>query len=100
MTHSEARVPAPAFAFMFLDLCVLNSAIPYACALSPVYLPIKGALVEAVDWGLLLAIAALGHGTSVETILGLGWRHLTTVLGTTAVIFVVVSGGLLLVHPG
>jgi hypothetical protein len=32
----------------------------------------------------------------VKTIIGLGWRHITTVLGASAVIFVVVTGGLLL----
>jgi hypothetical protein len=34
----------------------------------------------------------------VKTIIGLGWRHITTVLGTTAVIFAIVTGGLLLVR--
>ncbi len=45
-------------------------------------------------------IAALGHGASVETIFGFGGRHHITVLGTTAVIFVVVTGGRLPVHLG
>ena len=51
-------------------------------------------LVDISTWGLLLAIGALGLGTSVKTIAGLGWRHITTVLGATAVIFIVVTGGL------
>ena len=54
--------------------------------------------MEASTWGLLLAIGALGLGTSIKTIIGLGWRHITTVLGTTAVIFVVMTGGLLLMR--
>ena len=54
----------------------------------PVYAPVKSVLVEVSTWGLLLAIGALGLGTSVKTIIGLGWRHVTTVLGATAVIFV------------
>jgi hypothetical protein len=34
----------------------------------------------------------------VKTIIGLGWRHITTVLGATAVIFVVVTGALMLMR--
>jgi uncharacterized membrane protein YadS len=55
-------------------------------------------LVDASTWGLLLAIGALGLGTSIQTIIRLGWRHITTVLGSTAVIFVIVTGGLLLMR--
>lgn len=65
-------------------------------SLAPIYVPVKSVLVEVSTWGLLLAIGALGLGTSVKTIIGLGWRHITTVLGASAVIFVVVTGGLLL----
>jgi uncharacterized membrane protein YadS len=67
-------------------------------SLLPTYAPIKSALVEASTWGLLLAIGALGLGTSVKTIIALGWRHITTVLGSTAVIFAIVTAGLLLVR--
>jgi uncharacterized integral membrane protein (TIGR00698 family) len=80
---------------VFLLLCILNSAMPLAPSWMPVYTPMKSVLVEISTWGLLLAIGALGLGTSVKTIIGLGWRHITTVLGTTAVIFVVVTGGLM-----
>jgi uncharacterized integral membrane protein (TIGR00698 family) len=93
--HGEARVPVPGFAIVFLLLCILNSAMPLAPSWMPVYTPMKSVLVEISTWGLLLAIGALGLGTSVKTIIGLGWRHITTVLGTTAVIFVVVTGGLM-----
>jgi len=55
---------------------------------------VKSVLVEV--WGLLLAIGALGLGTSVKTIIGLGWRHIMTVLGKSVVIIAVVTGGLLL----
>ena len=96
--HGEARVPVPVFAIVFLVLCVLNSAMPLLPPLLPLYAPAKSALVEASTWGLLLAIGALGLGTSVKTIVGLGWRHITTVLGATAVIFAVVTGGLLLLR--
>jgi uncharacterized integral membrane protein (TIGR00698 family) len=96
--HGEARVPVPVFAIVFLVLCALNSAIPLMPLLLPAYAPIKSVLVEASTWGLLLAIGALGLGTSIKTIVGLGWRHITTVLGTSAVIFAIVTGGLLLMR--
>ena len=96
--HGEARVPVPVFAIVFLLLCILNSAVPLAPSWMPVYAPAKSVLVEISTWGLLLAIGALGLGTSVKTIIGLGWRHITTVLGATAVIFVVVTGGLMLMR--
>lgn len=98
MRHGEARVPVPVFAIVFLLLCMVNSAIPLTPSLMPIYAPVKSVLVEASTWGLLLAIGALGLGTSVKTIIGLGWRHVTTVLGATAAIFVVVTGGLLLMR--
>ena len=100
MKHGEARVPLPLFAFVFLILCALNSAIPLVPSLMPAFTPVKHVLVEASNWGLLLAIAALGLSTSVKTIIGLGWRHIATALGTTVVILVVVTGGLLLMHAG
>ena len=98
MRHGEAHVPVPVFAIVFLLLCVLNSAMPLVPSWLPIYAPIKSVLVEISTWGLLLAIGALGLGTSVKTIIGLGWRHITTVLGATAVIFAVVTGGLLLMR--
>ena len=98
LKHGEARVPVPVFAIVFLVLCIVNSVMPLAPSLLPLYAPAKAALVEASTWGLLLAIGALGLGTSVKTIIGLGWRHITTVLGSTAVIFLVVTGGLLLMR--
>jgi uncharacterized integral membrane protein (TIGR00698 family) len=96
--HGAARVPVPVFGIVFLALCVLNSAIPLLPSLLPAYAPVKSVLVEVSTWGLLLAIGALGLGTSNRTIIGLGWRHITTVLGTTVVIFAVVTGGLLLMR--
>lgn len=94
--HGEARVPVPVFAMVFVLLCAINSTMPFAPSLMPLYTPIKTVLVEASNWGLLLAIGALGLGTSVKTIIGLGWRHITTVIGSTAVILVIITGGLLL----
>jgi uncharacterized integral membrane protein (TIGR00698 family) len=97
MQHGQARVPVPVFGIVFLLLCALNSAMPLLPSLMPLYAPAKAVLVEASAWGLLLAIGALGLGTSLASIVALGWRHIATVLGTTAVIFVVVTGGLLLI---
>jgi uncharacterized integral membrane protein (TIGR00698 family) len=94
--HGNARVPVPVFALVFLALCIVNSVVPFVPALVPIFAPIKSVLVDISTWGLLLAIGALGLGTSVKTIAGLGWRHITTVLGATAVILIVVTGGLLL----
>lgn len=93
--HGEARVPVPVFAIVFLILCLINSAIPFMPPLTPLYAPVKSVLVEASTWGLLLAIGALGLGTSVKTIVGLGWRHIVTVVLSTLVILAVVTGGLL-----
>ena len=94
--HGVARVPVPVFGIVFLVLCALNSIVPFLPAAISIYATIKGMLVEASNWGLLLAIAALGLGTSVKTIVNLGWRHIATVVGTTAVILVIVTGGLML----
>jgi uncharacterized membrane protein YadS len=87
-------VPAPVFAIVFLLLCLVNRAVPLMPSVAPVYAPVK--LVEVPTWGLRLAISALGLGTSVKTIIGLGWRHVMTVLGTSVVIIAVVTGCLLL----
>ena len=91
-------MPVPVFGIVFLVLCTLNSIVPLLPSLLPLYAPVKSVLSEASTWGLLLAIGALGFGTSVKTIVGLGWRHITTVLGATAVIFAIVTGGLLLMR--
>jgi len=96
MKHGEAHVPVPVFGIVFLILCVVNSVMPLMPSLMLFYGPIKDVLVELSTWGLLLAIGALGLGTSVASVIGLGWRHIATVFGTTAVILVVVTGGLLL----
>ena len=91
----EAKVPVPVFALVFLGLCLVNSVMPSLPALAPVYAPIKAVLVTASTWGLLIAIAALGLGTSVGAVGALGWRHVATVSGTTVVILVIPTAGLL-----
>jgi uncharacterized integral membrane protein (TIGR00698 family) len=97
LRHGEARVPMPGFAIVFLILCLLNSAIPLLPDLMPFYRPVRAILIDASTWGLLLAIAALGLGTSIKTIVGLGWRHAATIVGTTVVILAIVTGGLILI---
>lgn len=92
-----AQVPVPVFALVFLALCVVNSAAGAVPALAPFYLPVRDVLVAASGWGLLIAIAALGLGTSLGAIARLGWRHVATVSATTIVILVVATGLLLAV---
>jgi uncharacterized integral membrane protein (TIGR00698 family) len=92
----HARVPLPMFAIIFLALCILNSVIP--APLMPLYTPVRAALIEVSTWGLLIAIAALGLGTSLASIAALGWRHIAIVTCTTLVILVTATGGLLILR--
>jgi hypothetical protein len=64
-------------------------------SVAPVFALIKAPLIEASSWGLLIAISALGLGTSLPAIAALGWRHVATVTGTTVVILVVVTAALM-----
>jgi uncharacterized integral membrane protein (TIGR00698 family) len=96
--HGEARVPVPVFALVFIALCLVNSAILMTPGLVPDYGTIKAGLIDASNWGLLLAIGALGLGTSISAIYALGWRAIATVVGTTLTILVVVTGGLLVIR--
>ncbi len=96
----EAKVPLPVFAFVFLGLCVVNSLMAANPALAAAigYAPIKSVLGEASKWGLLIAIAALGLGTSLKSILAIGWRHMAVFMGATFVILACVVAGLALLH--
>lgn len=91
-----ARVPVPMFALAFLALCVVNSLMIAQPGLSAAvaYPAIKFWLSEASRWGMLIAIAALGLGTSLGAILRLGWRHLAVFVGCTLVIFAIIVVGL------
>ena len=93
----HARVPVPVFALAFLALCLVNSVAPYVPGAAPLYGPAKWALGIFSTWGLLLAIAALGLDTSPAAVARLGWRHVATVSGTTVVILVVVTLGLVVI---
>lgn len=86
------KVPVPVFAIVFLVLCVINSIALTQPALAPFYEPVRSFLVAVSQWGLLIAIAALGLGTSVRAIAALGWRHALSIVVTTLVILVVAGG--------
>ncbi|WP_245431217.1 YeiH family protein [Rhodoplanes roseus] len=93
-TPGTARAPVPVFALVFLALCVVNTIVPGVDALAPIYAVAKDLLVSLTNAMLLLAIAALGLGTSLAAMRMLGWRHLVTVCVTTVVILAVVTAGL------
>jgi len=92
---AKAKVPVPVFAIMFLVLCLVNSVLAAQPALAEIYGPVRNLLLAISGWGLLIAIAALGLGTSLGAMARLGWRHLVLVTGTSLVILVVVTGGLI-----
>jgi uncharacterized integral membrane protein (TIGR00698 family) len=79
---ARAKVPVPVFALMFVVFVLVNSS-----GILPAIL--KGALITASGWGLLLALAALGLNTSIGSIARVGPKHLGVVLCTTAAIFTV-----------
>ncbi len=91
-------VSVPVFAFVFLALCILHSVVSSLAHPIPAYVHARAWLIEASTWGLLVAIAALGLGTSLSAFTMLGWRQIATVFGTTSVILVTVVGGLLLLR--
>jgi uncharacterized integral membrane protein (TIGR00698 family) len=98
LATTATRIPIPVFALVFVGLCGLNSLAAAFPAIAPLFAQIKAPLIEASTWGLLIAISALGLGTSLTAIAALGWRHVATVIGTTLVILVVVTAGLMLLR--
>jgi uncharacterized integral membrane protein (TIGR00698 family) len=98
VASNAARIPFPMFALVFVLLCVLNSLAMSSGTVAPVFAQIKAPLIEASTWGLLIAISALGLGTSLPAIAALGWRHVATVTGTTVVILVLVTAGLMVMR--
>jgi uncharacterized integral membrane protein (TIGR00698 family) len=92
------KIPIPVFALVFVALCVLNSIAATLPAVAPGFAHVKAPLIEASTWGLLIAIGALGLGTSVTAIATLGWRHVATVIGTTVLILLVATAGLLVLQ--
>jgi uncharacterized integral membrane protein (TIGR00698 family) len=97
--HDVVKAPTPVFALAFMALCLVNSLAPLAPGLAPLYLPIKAALIQASSWGMLIAIAALGLGTTLASILSVGWRHIVVFAGATLVILGIALSGTLLIFP-
>jgi uncharacterized integral membrane protein (TIGR00698 family) len=91
-----AKVPPPIFALVFLLLVVVNTVALSIPALAPFYGPVRMVMGEASRFGLLLAIAALGLGTSLAALMAVGWRHVAVFLIATVVILAIVTGGIAL----
>ena len=95
---SALKASVPGFALVFLALCLVNSMLSEMPAATAIYQPVKAALGQVSTWGLLIAIGALGLGTSISAVATLGWRHVATVTGTTVVILGIVTAGLFAVR--
>jgi uncharacterized integral membrane protein (TIGR00698 family) len=94
----KATVPVPVFAVVFLVLCFINSIASAVPDLVPIYASLKALLVTASNGGLLVAIAALGLGTSLGALLRIGWRHVAVFSGTTLTILLIITSGLLVLR--
>ena len=94
---SALKASVPGFALVFLALCIVNSVLSEMPTATGFYQPVKTALGQVSTWGLLIAIGALGLGTSISAIAALGMRHVATVIGTTIVILVLAIVGLMMV---
>jgi uncharacterized integral membrane protein (TIGR00698 family) len=94
----EAKVPVPVFALVFLVLVVVNTAAMASPTLAAFYLPVKGLLGEVSRWGLLIAIAALGLGTSLTAIFSVGWRHFVVFAAATVLILAATVAALMVVQ--
>lgn len=92
--HAAAKVPLPVFALAFLGLCLVNSVMPLLPGLMPLYAPVKSIIIQLSSWGLLVAIAALGLGTSLTSLLRIGWRHIAVFTGTTCILLIFVTAGI------
>jgi uncharacterized membrane protein YadS len=84
----------PIFAIVFLVLCRVNTLATSTPALAPVYALVKAALDLVAGWVLLLAIAALGAGTTMTELRYIGWRHGAVFFAATGVFLAVVALGL------
>ena len=88
--QGTAKVPFPLFAVVFLVLAAVNST-----GLVPII--VKDVLGEISRWGLLMAIAALGLGTSLSAVLRIGWQAIVVICGTTLFILGFIMAGLALI---
>lgn len=71
------------WAVALLGLRALNSAAPLLPSLAPAYAPVKSVLVEASTVGPAAGARRPRLGYLDQNDHRLGWRHVTTVLGTT-----------------
>lgn len=94
----EAKVPVPVFALVFLALVVINTVATASPALAPAYLPVKAVLGQVSTWGLLIAIAGLGLGTSLTAIFAVGWRHFAVFAAATLVILAGATAGIMVLQ--
>lgn len=92
---AEAKTPVPVFALVFLALAAVNTAAMASPTTLPVYLPVKAFLGAVSTWGLLIAIAALGLGTSLTAVFAVGWRHFAVFAGATLTILACAMAGIL-----
>jgi uncharacterized integral membrane protein (TIGR00698 family) len=90
----RGMVPFPGFAVAFLVLCTINSMTPMLGELTPTYRLVKATLLELSSWGLLTSMAALGLGTSLSALAGIGWRHIAVFLACTLLILCTVVAAL------
>lgn len=93
----RARVPVPGFALVFLALVVVNSLLPQT-GLAADYAIAKAWLSSLSGALMMLAIAALGLGTSAGALFAMGWRHLAVFTGATIAILGVALAGLFLMR--
>jgi len=88
----KASVPAPLFALAFILFAALNSILP-STALAGAYAPLRDLAVEASNAGLLVAMAALGLGTSLRALFSVGFGHVAVFSGATlAILFIGIAG--------
>lgn len=92
-TGTVSPPPVPTFALAFLALCVVNSILLAVPSLKPIYLPVKAVLGQFSSWGLLVAIGALGLGTSLDSLLKVDWRQMAVFVTATLLILVVGTAG-------
>ncbi len=67
----------PGFAIAFILLCGVNSLFMALPTVLPFYLPTRQILLDVSSLAMLVAIAALGAGTSVGKLLAIGWIWVT-----------------------
>lgn len=91
-TEGKAAVPAPLFAIAFIVFAALNSILP-STGLAGAYAPLRALAIEASNAGLLVAMAALGLGTSLRALLSVGFGHVAVFSGATLVILIIGLAG-------